>query len=66
MAPQGTFEISGLKSLNEEQTNIIKNHLNLVFSHDIDKQYKEGDGSQEIHDGKKPYFMKYKGQLMRC
>ena len=33
---QGHFEISESKSLTEAQTNIIKNHLNLVFKHEID------------------------------
>ena len=51
---QGYFEITDTKTINKEQTQIIKNHLNLVFKHDIDKQYTPGDGSQEIHDGKIP------------
>lgn len=33
---QGFFEISGAKSTSEEQTTMIKNHLNLVFKHEID------------------------------
>ena len=49
---QGYFEINDPKTINKEQTQIIKNHLNLVFKHEIDKQYKPGDGSQEVHDGK--------------
>jgi len=49
---QGFFEITDPKTINEEQTKMIKNHLNLVFHHDIDKQYSKGDGSQEVHDGK--------------
>ncbi len=48
---QGYFEISKNKELNEEELKIIKNHLNLVFKHDIDTQYTDGDDSQEIHDG---------------
>lgn len=38
---QGFFEISGknARSLNEEQTKMIKNHLNLVFFHEIDDSY---------------------------
>ena len=49
---QGLFEVANPESLTKEQTTMVKNHLNLVFKHDIDKQYKEGDGTQEVHDGK--------------
>jgi len=50
---QGYFEISGAKELDEKQIEIIKNHLNLVFKHEIDPQH-EGDPQklQNIHDGK--------------
>lgn len=54
---QGFFELSGnsLKSLNEEQLRMLKNHLNLVFIHEIDDLYvsKPGDKEklQEVHDG---------------
>ena len=33
---QGFFEISGAKSTSEEQTKMIRDHLNLVFVHEID------------------------------
>lgn len=33
---QGYFEISGSKELTAEQTKIVKNHLHLVFKHEID------------------------------
>jgi len=33
---QGYFEISGKKELTQEQVEIVKNHLNLVFVHEID------------------------------
>lgn len=33
---QGFFEVSGAKELTEAQTTIVKNHLNLVFTHEID------------------------------
>jgi hypothetical protein len=48
---QGFFEVSNAKDLSQDQVATIKNHLNLVFLHDIDKQYKEGDNSQAVHDG---------------
>lgn len=50
---QGMFELNdGLKSLNETQTKLIKQHLKLVFIHSID----EPDPTEElqaVHDGKK-------------
>lgn len=33
---QGFFEISGWTMLDEKQVNTIRNHLNLVFEHEID------------------------------
>ena len=39
---QGYFEISEVTELNEKQTTVIKNHLGMVFAHDLDpKQEKE-------------------------
>lgn len=51
---QGFFEISDeTKFLDEKKVQIIRNHLNLVFKHEIDPSY--GDKKvqkelQEIHD----------------
>ncbi len=50
---QGHFEISETSELNEKQVEIIKNHLNLVFKHEIDGIYEKGE-LQNIHDGKPP------------
>ena len=33
---QGYFEISGTTEINAEQSEVIQNHLNLVFKHEID------------------------------
>lgn len=33
---KGFLELSGAKSLNETQTELVKRHLNLVFVHEID------------------------------
>lgn len=33
---QGYFEISGTHDLSPEQVEVIKNHLSLVFKHEID------------------------------
>ena len=54
---QGFFELSGnISTLDKEQVKTIKNHLNMVFKHEIDPSY--GDEThqatlQEIHDGLK-------------
>ncbi len=55
---QGLFELSDTKTLDEKQTQTIKNHLKLVFLYDIDPSYSEDPTVQQIfqniHDGKKP------------
>ena len=33
---QGYFEINGKNDITQEQAEIIKKHLNLVFKHEID------------------------------
>ena len=47
---QGLFEIGKVTQLDEEQTQIVKNHLALVFAHSIDTPDPTGK-FQEIHDG---------------
>lgn len=37
---QGFFEISKATSLDDQQVQMVKNHLNLVFLHDIDPSEK--------------------------
>jgi hypothetical protein len=53
---QGFFELSESNTLSERQVGIIKNHLNLVFYHEIDPSYSADPERQEtmqnIHDGK--------------
>lgn len=48
---QGMFEIADPKELNEHQTECIKRHLNMVFYHEIDKLYPEGEQQHlnELH-----------------
>jgi hypothetical protein len=51
---QGYFELSPKGSLDKEQVECIRNHLNLVFQHEIDPSYGEGlEERQEVHDGVK-------------
>ena len=33
---QGYFEVSGQEKMTEAQMRVVKNHLNLVFKHEID------------------------------
>lgn len=63
---QGYFEISEATELNEKQVEIIKNHLNLVFVHEIDPEY-EGDPEelQAVHDGT-PFTPPGRDELIRC
>ena len=61
---QGYFEISGTTELTKEQSAIVQNHLNLVFVHEIDNLYDNGDKDTKqnyhnIHQGKND-------ELMRC
>lgn len=56
---QGFFELSDVRTLTEKQVQTIKNHLNLVFIHEIDPKMDEKMGtdpqfSQAVHDGIKP------------
>jgi hypothetical protein len=55
---QGLFELGNIKTLDERQVDTIKNHLKLVFLHEIDPSYSDDPTVQKIfqniHDGKKP------------
>jgi hypothetical protein len=56
---QGLLEIGDPESLTKEQLTIVKNHLNLVFLHEIDPSLNKGKTKEEVkdlqdvHDGKK-------------
>ncbi len=52
---QGFFEVSNAETITKEQTQVIKNHLNLVFKHEIDPSMGDEKHQQElnaIHSGK--------------
>lgn len=56
---QGFFELQGTnEALTTEQVQIIRNHLKLVFLHEIDPSYSDNKVVQQIfqniHDGKDP------------
>ncbi len=53
---QGAFEVSGMTEVSVEQLKVIKNHLNLVFVHDLDPKNDKGDSNikkalAKIHHG---------------
>jgi hypothetical protein len=52
---QGLFELQDPKTLDERQTRLIKQHLNLVFIHEIDPSHSDDPmvqgALQAVHDG---------------
>jgi hypothetical protein len=82
---QGSFELRDAGSLqgdpqalNAEQVQMIKNHLNLVFKHEIDPSYGSPEKQAElqaVHDGldalvtlekKQPSQSFHGGPLLKC
>lgn len=67
---QGFFELSESEQLTPRQVEIIKNHLKLVFYHDIDPSYSEDPVVQEemqaIHDGTTKQPKKQRGTIVKC
>jgi len=52
---QGFFEVSNAESITREQTEVIKKHLNLVFTHEIDPSMGDAEHQNklnDIHNGK--------------
>ncbi len=46
---QGYFELTNPKSINEEQTELIKRHLSLVFKHEIDPSMGDEKVQEELN-----------------
>ncbi len=46
---QGFFEISGATAITSEQAEVIKNHLNLVFKHEIDPTFGDAEKQKELN-----------------
>lgn len=69
---QGYFELVGAssnrepESLTEGQIETIKNHLNMVFLHDIDKSYPQGTELNHLHQGKKVHGFDPQNTVLRC
>ena len=47
---QGFFEISGAKEVTPEQLTVIKNHLNMVFKHEIDPSHGDAAHQKKLSD----------------
>jgi hypothetical protein len=51
---QGFIEINQPQTINKEQTQVIKNHLNLVFKHEIDPSMGDDKHQAELNAIHKP------------
>ena len=47
---QGFFEISKTTEVTSEQVTIIKNHLNMVFKHEIDPSHGDAAHQKKLSD----------------
>lgn len=54
---QGFFEVSNAKVISEEQVELIKNHLNLVFAHEIDPEMGDKIHQDKLNNIHKPTFI---------
>jgi len=67
---QGYFEISEAKTVNAAQVEIIKNHLNLVFKHEIDpiRESETIATKEELNAAHKPQLPVFGGNdpQVRC
>jgi hypothetical protein len=65
---QGMFEIAELDSLNYKQTELIKQHLNMVFIHEIDPSYPSGqqEALNQAHNSSDKNTPFHTDPKMRC
>ena len=69
---QGVIEVADIKEFSSKQTQIIKNHLNLVFVHEIDPSMGDEEHQIElnnIHEGYTSHdegYKLYDEAKMRC
>jgi len=67
---QGLFELAEPETMNATQVDLVKRHLAMVFLHDIDKTYPEGEQAalNDLHDGKPKIggVDPVTGHVMRC
>ena len=65
---QGYFELSDVKMLDAKRVEILKNHLNLVFKHEMDPLREREtttsvDVLNEVHSG---IYKPINDELLRC
>lgn len=64
---QGFFEVSKAKTLGDEQTEIVKRHLSMVFKHEIDPSFPNQEALNNIHHNKPECFnLNPDTTLIRC
>jgi hypothetical protein len=69
---QGLFELTETNQLSFNQTQAIKNHLNMVFIHEIDPSYEKQEELNNAHNkppkapSRPPANPGFEGPLMRC
>jgi hypothetical protein len=62
---QGYFELSEKSALSEEQGEMVKRHLGLVFKHELDAPDPTGE-LQALHDGTAPIKLNPAAPVYRC
>ena len=67
---QGYLEVADPKKIDEKQLKVIKNHLNLVFKHEIDPSMGDEKHQQELNEihnsGTSHLFPNENNVLLRC
>lgn len=59
---QGFFEVSNATSMDDQQVTIVKNHLALVFKHEIDPSMGDEKHQKELND----LHGKDRAEVYRC
>ena len=63
---QGFFEVSNAETITQEQTEVIKNHLNLVFKHEIDPSMGDAEHQTILNQLHKPNPIAPTDLVLRC
>lgn len=67
---QGFFEISDVKAITPEQVKVIRNHLNMVFKHEIDPSLGDEEHQKELdaaHAGEQTVsYRDWRNEVFKC
>lgn len=63
---QGFFELTNTEEISKEQVNMIKNHLKLVFVHDIDPSMGDANHQDELNNIHNGNSTPPNNEAMRC